>query len=338
MIERPEVEYDDATHTYTLGGQTLAGVSTVAKIGGAEDTWGIASAWGFRIGYEGAHTLLGKDSPWDDADALRTALRSRGLTPWSKRDQAAARGNWVHDVLEQLAQNGTVPDVTQFPAEIRGHAQCLMAWWLALRPSFIATEVQVASVTHGFAGRYDLRVEVEAAKLVPALDPVRDDTQARRIRELAGQNKAALCLMDLKTSKGIYPTSHYPQLEGYEIAGTEMGYPATDCRCVIQTNPTGEWAVGQNLGVSWSTADDFLGLLAAHRAIRRIKDADPEKARERAAEQALLGALPATSRQIANLQIPELAGMDSRAIGRTLGKLKKRGRTTQESGVWSPAP
>ena len=96
MIERPHVDFDAIAHKYTLeNGEPLAGVSSVAKIGGAEDTWGIASAWGFRIGYEGAWDVWCAeegDPSVGDKDALRQVLKEAGQTPWAKRDKAAVRG------------------------------------------------------------------------------------------------------------------------------------------------------------------------------------------------------------------------------------------------------
>jgi hypothetical protein len=275
-IDRPEVDFDAVAHAYKLEGEGVLGVSTVAKMGGAEETWGIASSWGFRIGYEGALDVLRESAERmrgdlylvnlpKDPDELREALKREGLTPWSKRDKAAERGSWVHDVFEELAQNGTVPtDLSRFPEEVRGHVRSLLQWYLHFRPSFVATEVQVASREHRFAGRYDLRATIEARRLLPLIDPLRRDAQAERIRELAARGERALGLLDLKTSKGVYPTTHFPQLEGYEGAGVEMGFPATDFRAVVNTEADGTFRAVEtrngygdrlfpSMVVSWAT-------------------------------------------------------------------------------------
>jgi hypothetical protein len=348
VIDRPETSFDAIEHAYySETGERLLGVSTVAKVGGVDDTWGIASAWGFRIGYEGAHELLspiggGADGKaWPATkDDLRQMLKDAGLTPWATRDRAADRGSWVHDVLEELGQEGQVPDMRAFEAkhgaEAAGHARSVMAWFLAMRPQFVAMEVQVASRTHGFAGRYDVRAKVEARRVLQCIDPLRDDEPARRVRELAERGEWALGLIDLKTSKGIYPTTHFPQLEGYEGAGVEMGYPATDFRAVLNTWPTGEHESARDFAVSWSTYEDFLGYLGAMRSIRRLKAADPEVKREKLRDGAILANLPARSRDLAQLGLPELHGMDSRAIGMRLGTLRKRGLVEQpvKGGEW----
>jgi hypothetical protein len=58
--------------------------------------------------------------------------------------------------------------------------------------------------------------------------------------------------------------------------------------------------------------------------------------REKRQEEAILANLPALSRELAGLGLPELAGMDGRAIGRVLGRLRKRGRVEQDARkTWS---
>ena len=168
MIERPNVIYDDERHTYTLDGEILLGVSTISKIG--DDAWGPASWWGWRVGYEGALEVA-RENPlrnFGSTEELREALKRRRLTPNAKRDKRGREGTWTHDALEALAQNGTISDLTKYPEKVRGHVRGLLRWYLDYRPEFVATEVQVVSVEHGFAGRYDLRAYVDEALLPDA--------------------------------------------------------------------------------------------------------------------------------------------------------------------------
>lgn len=370
FIDRPDVDFDAVEHIYEMEGEPVVGVSTAAKVGGIDDAWNIASAWGFRIGYEGTHSLAGDSSigwrpfrakVWDNEskapkmilvetqDQLRDALKFAKLTPWATRDKAAERGSWVHDGLEELGQDGDVPDLEAFAErhgdEAAGHMRSVIRFYLFFRPVFVALEVQVASREHRFAGRYDVRCKIDARRLVACVDPIRQDPQAVRIRQLAAyadhrglplnhEDAMALCLLDLKTSKGVYPTTHFPQLEGYEGAGIEMGFPATDARLVLNTWPTGDFGAS-DLYVSWSTYADFLAYLEAMRAIRRIKFADPEKIRKKARQDALLTLLPGMSRDLVGKD--GLEGMDSRSIGFALGDLRKKGLVEQDprTKVWS---
>lgn len=342
QIERPDVDFDAVEHVYSIAGEKVAGVSSVAKLGGADDAFGIASAWGYRIGYEGAWDVLQEVSSVMDlgsADDLRAELKRRKLTPWDTRDAAADRGTAVHDALEELAQNDAVPDPMAHPESERGHVMSVLKFVAVYRPRFVATEVQVASRTHLFAGRYDLRILVPAVRLLPLVRG-HESPQADRIRELAARRALALCLADLKTSKRIYPETHFPQLSGYELAGVEMGFPATDCQIVLNTNEDGSFDPEKDVAVSWSQPEDFVDLLAAYRAIRRLKAGDPEERLKRAREQIILANLPAKSRDLVALGLPELEGLDGKAVGRILGGLRKRGLALQEevTKVWEVPP
>lgn len=344
VIDRPDVDFEAVEHVYSIEGRKVSGVSSVAKMGSVDDTWGIASAWGFRLGYEGALDVVSplarrlgrKPTP----DELRAELQEQKRTPWGTRDAAQERGSWVHDTLEALAQDGTIPDLSTFPEEVAGHVRSCLRWYLHFRPSFVATEVQVASRTHHFAGRYDVRAKIEARLLVP-LFVGHETPQAERVRELAEAGEWALCLIDLKTSKRVYPTTHFPQLAGYELAGVEMRFPATDAQLVLNTWPTGEHEPTRDFVASWAQGEDFLDLLTSYRAMKdavgRLKAADPEEKRKAAVERVLLDHLPAMSRDLAQLPLPELEGMDAKAVGRALGRLRKAGKVTQERGTWSLA-
>lgn len=325
-ITRPPTSYEDSTHTYTLDGEELLGVSTVAKIGGAEETWGIASAWGFRIGYEGAWEVYynpdneALDYGQAEKDELRAQLKARGLTPWSTRDRAADRGSWVHDILERLGQEGEVVTagfLDGFSEEYRGHVRAVLAWFLDYRPTFIATEVQVTSVEHGFSGRYDIRCYITNQAFWK--------NEHERVEPCSGID-AALCLVDLKTSKDVYPTQHMPQLSGYDLASVEMGFPPTDAQFVLQTNPDGTYQFVR----SWSEGEDFLAYLGALKAIRRIEANDPVVKLRIAREEAILANLPGRSAAMA-ASVPELAGMNGKSVGILMGGLRKRGLVEQRS-------
>lgn len=334
VIERPQTTYDDPSHTYTLNGEELLGISTIAKVGGVEDTWGIASAWGFRIGYEGSYDLYVEEilQQCDTKDELRACLKSAGLTPWSKRDKAAERGNWVHDALESLAQNGNLPDLGSYSDEIQGHMCAILQWYIDYRPEFVAAEVQVTSVRHGFAGRYDIRCKIYARNVLRCFRDQRSH-QHREFQRLGLIDANALCLIDLKTSKGVYPETHFPQLAGYELASTEMGFPATDGQFVLNTHPDGTY----DFAASWATAEDFLAYLGALRAIRRIKANDPKEILEQERQKAILAALPSTSSELAQA-LPELNDMNAREVSYILSRLRKKGKVISTSGTWYLRP
>jgi hypothetical protein len=281
MITRPDVIYDDASHSYTLNGEKLLGVSTIAKIG--DDAWGPASWWGWRLGYEAASEVYDPGKLTFTVEELRGELKRRKLTPNAKRNKRGQEGTWTHDALEALAQDGTVSDLTKYPEKVRGHVRGFLRWYLDYRPVFVATEVQVVSVRHGFAGRYDIRCVMPGTKLGLKQDPPNekwcvecqpDPPDDSTDMVCSGCNtEAVLCLVDLKTSKGVYPTSHFPQLAGYELAGVEMGFSPTDAQYVLNTHEEGTY----DLVRSCATPEHFLAYLAAEKAKREIQALAPAR-------------------------------------------------------------
>lgn len=345
VIERPDTKFTGATHSYYLNGEKLAGVSTVAKIGD-DEVWGIASAWGFRIGYEGAFDVIAEyyedgsnsgiftpNGRLPSKDALRAALQRAGKTPWATRDKSGDRGTWVHDVLEGLGQTGEV-NLDGISPETAGHVKALCKWFVDYRPSFEALEVQVTSEKHGFSGRYDVRARIEARRLTGQAHPFKDlfedhiSPQAERVRGLAALGKDALTLDDLKTSKRCYPTSHFPQLSGYELASVEMGFPATDAQLVLNTHPDGTY----DFVPSWSQPADFLAYLEAHKAILGIKAGDPSERRRGRQEAELISLMP-----VFFGPLKEQVKMERGALLGMLKDLKKRGVLKQTKGQWEVA-
>ena len=182
-------------------------------------------------------------------DAITDALKHEHLTVNDHRDQAAARGTGIHKALEDYAAQGIVPAASTFPERDRGYVRGLAKFITTYKPEFDATEVRVLSVEHAYAGTFDLLARIEGRSY----------------------------LIDLKTSRWIYPASHFPQLEAYEGARVEAGDDATDVRAVLWVNAEGDMALVE----STASFDDFLALKASAEVIGRL-DASwkrPRKAR-----------------------------------------------------------
>jgi hypothetical protein len=165
----------------------------------------------------------------------------QGENYWEVRDASATRGTSVHSALEALATEGTIPKLADFPEEDRGYVQALAGWWLEAKPEVIASEVIVASLEHNFAGRFDLRCRIDGK----------------------------VTLLDAKTSKRVYPTTHFAQLEAYEGASVESGYDPTDQRMVLRLGGDGVYETA----VSCASYSDFLGIKAAFDAQKRVEAA-----------------------------------------------------------------
>lgn len=155
-----------------------------------------------------------------------------------ERNKASTRGTSVHDAAELLATTGKPPKLADFPEDDRGYVQALASWWLTVRPTVIATEVIVASLEHGYAGRFDLLCEIDGKR----------------------------CLRDYKTSRSIHAVEMFAQLEAYELAATESGHPPTDSRGIVRLGEDGTFEEAE----SCASAADFLGVKAAFDARKRI--------------------------------------------------------------------
>lgn len=182
-------------------------------------------------------------------DAITAALKRERMTVNDHRDEAAAGGTAVHKALEDYAEKGIIPNASSVPESKRGSIRGLAKFIVEYRPEFLATEVKVLSVAHRYAGTFDLLARIDGKRY----------------------------LIDLKTSKWVYPSSHFPQLEAYEGARLEAGEEPTDVRAVLWVNSDGD----MQLVPSTASFDDFLALRASAEVIGRLDRSwkRPRKAR-----------------------------------------------------------
>jgi hypothetical protein len=119
-----------------------AGIAALAAEGlGCDDAWEIREALGFLR----------------DAESIGQALEDAGLGHANVKDQAAQRGTGAHVLaLEALANGRPVPDFAGIPEAERGYAQAVAGWWLETDPLVVHSELVVADLALGVAGRLDL--------------------------------------------------------------------------------------------------------------------------------------------------------------------------------------
>lgn len=214
--------------------------------------------WGMTTGVEGVCALIAKGAvnfQTATPEEITAALTQHKLTVNHIRDKAGTRGAGVHQALEDFMRTRKVPTLADYPEAEQGYVRALAAFLFEHQPEPLAIEHMVGSITHGYAGRYDLRC---------------------RIGDRVG-------LLDAKTSKRVYPESHFPQLEAYEAAAIECGAEPTDFRAVLRLGSDGKYELAE----STATFDDFLGIKSAYDALARIKQAVKErKAAEKEARRA----------------------------------------------------
>jgi hypothetical protein len=234
--------------------ETVPSISTIADLFPSDAlTW-----WGQDIGVQGVLELysMGKllprhakgglpilamsgtrsDGSWGFVRARYKAvvdlMKEHYLTTTYVKSAAGDRGTSVHGALEQWAKTFELPDPEFYPPEERGYIAGLRMFLEAIEhgnPQVIASERMVASTWHGFAGRYDLEIgTTEPCQIVNRWQPKRGPKTF--ILE------PSLIVPDLKTTKGVY-SSHFAQLEGYEIGRRESGHEPSDTRAVIRVHP-----------------------------------------------------------------------------------------------------
>jgi hypothetical protein len=238
--------------------------------------------WGMRVGIEGVLAMHnmgllasvstlsehqkvlayeGGMGTWHAAgiEKVEELLTKHKLTVNHVRDKAGDRGTAVHDALEVWAKTGELPDPSIYPPQQHGYVLGLIAFLTDTMLEPEAAEVIVGSAEYGFAGRYDLRARVpEESQVVFHRTPVKGAQYATI--------KPGLGLIDLKTSKGIYP-SHARQLEAYEQASVECGYEPTDFRGILHVGPEGTYEFVR----SWATFEDFRVVLDVWKSDEAMK-------------------------------------------------------------------
>jgi hypothetical protein len=255
VYEHVTVEYRDASHRYWLhteGSRAPAiSVTSALKVLSKD----ALLKWAEAAGAEGAARLaaLGELKHIPPSEAINL-VRLHKLGMDAKRDAGADRGTAVHQVLEFWAREHTIPDLDDFPGEVRGYVQGLCSWLLLTQPKPLSVERFVGSITHNYAGRLDLRATLDG----------RD------------------CLCDLKTNpKGrVYDEAHL-QAIAYSVADQECGSPQPEGIVIVAVGEEGTFEMVE----CEAEPGDFLNVLATHRSLSRLRSA--RSARDRLAKAAV---------------------------------------------------
>ncbi len=203
-------------------------------------------------GNEDATAVLGLERDGElrgvPTDKAIYVARERGYGAEALRDKGGARGTAVHEALRLWCSEQKIPNLSDYPDEVRGYVQAMCDFLVVEQPEPLIVERIVGSPQHGFAGRLDL---------------------------IAGLDKAR-CLIDAKTAKNafMYPENH-AQLGGYSLTFPECGIDPVDKMLILSLAEDGSWRLDEGLG----TPDDFLSILNAHRRVSALKKAlKPAKA------------------------------------------------------------
>jgi hypothetical protein len=195
--------------------------------------------WGEEMGVKGMQELIVRGyvdletvSKWS-VEMIRDVMKQKGLRHWQMRDKAGKRGTSVHKALEGWAMSGNIVDPELFPAEEQGYVVGVNRFIHESGLVPLKSEVIVASLLHGFAGRFDLFGKIP--------EPVKISTKLTRAdiehRSLVHPDTF---LVDLKTSSGVFEEYHL-QVAGYQGACIESGYEKPNQTAILRVSDTGKY-------------------------------------------------------------------------------------------------
>lgn len=215
-FDNGSIYYRDEDHSYWLAkedgarGKRLASVSTL--VGPYSGDPEFLMRWAATLTLEGVATLFKGERVPDTADALLERLVAQEMSFTHLRNQAADRGTLVHEHHEAMAGIRHFPSLDDASDRELAMVEAVTDWWGQRQPEVLQAEQVVFSSKHRYAGRFDLRCEIDA--------------------------RVGLC--DLKTSGRIYP-KYFVQLQGYECAAKECGIGGSDYQFILQVNEDGGW-------------------------------------------------------------------------------------------------
>lgn len=173
-------------------------------------------------------------------------LKKYRLTTNDAKKKGGKRGDACHKALEAWAQTGTFPNPASYPISEQGYVVALEHFLRESGAEAVRSEVVVASARYGFAGRFDLDLE-----LPKPVELQTHYTPAGRGDKVEWFD-AGLYRVDLKTAKDVFE-EHGEQLEAYEEAAVEDGLPESLQRIVLHCADNSRY----KFKPSWSTFEDF---------------------------------------------------------------------------------
>lgn len=174
-------------------------------------------------------------------EEIADRIKLLGLGASAARDMGADRGHAIHSAFEQLAREGTVPALADFPAVARPWVQGAARAWLLLAAEPTEIEFTVCHPTLGYAGRFDLIADCGGVRT----------------------------LIDYKTGKGkVFDAAHY-QTRLYAMALEHSGVEPVEEVVIVGVDDQG----GARLVPCQASEKDARDLVGVFRSRKRINAA-----------------------------------------------------------------
>ena len=225
-----EIEFNEKSHRYKVDGEYFPSVTTIIdSVVPKNLSW-----WAMVVGVKATMELYNRGilipTPGMDPEEIVSLIRKERLSVYHIRDEKGSEGTAVHKAGDRYAKTGEIPNLSDYPVDVRPKIKALANFLLDYRPEIIKSEQRIASLTYRYAGTYDWYV---------------------RIPDLGTG------IVDLKTGKRIYPDSQFPQIEAYEQARVEDGEDPSSFRAILHLSADGSYDFKE----STDTFHDFKVLL-----------------------------------------------------------------------------
>lgn len=227
-----KIDFYPDSHQYKKDGQRIPSVTTALSC--------IAKPglvyWSANVTCEYLANILNTGAPITAQD-IETARKQH----LAKKEEAATSGTLVHKWAEDYIK-GAQPDLPEDP-EVMNGVSAFLRWVDEHNVKFISSERFVYSLIHNYVGQMDAEAEIDGK----------------------------VCVIDFKTSKGIYKEMLY-QTAAYQKAAEEEGSKYTGDRWIVRFDKeTGEFEAEQfdDLEEDYKA---FLSALTLKRREQALKD------------------------------------------------------------------
>lgn len=226
-------------HGYQLDGEKIVGVTTVL---------GVLDKPALRNWYAEQAAKRAVDE-WDRLGQLPVSDRLDYIKRGARDTVTAAalRGTQIHDLGEKIAHGEAIDVPPEHRGPVEAYARFLDEWDVTT----VATETPLCSLTHKYGGTADNWSKI-------------------------GKRDNAMCLLDVKTGKGIYSEVAW-QLAAYRFSeliqpekGVEIATPAVDLVYVAHVLPDTVRMIP--VVADEQTFRQFLYIKEAHRAVTACED------------------------------------------------------------------
>jgi hypothetical protein len=207
-----------------LDGDLKQYVSVTTVLGATIEKPGLRFA-AEKLAVEGMLTLAQEGALAESVERNMAALKERELLHWQRWAVKAARGTLAHEDLVRLATGAPLPELSTYAPDEQGFMRGVADFYAEARPQVLHSELCVASLEHGYAGRLDLLCRTHLHPGVLLLD-------LKTTSEIPRDKKARL--------KAPYG-ENVAQLDGYRTAAIECGYEAPDALGVLRVEASGGW-------------------------------------------------------------------------------------------------